>query len=927
MVFPGDRLGLTVELALGADPAGDPAEWTWTDITQYVRYEDRVQITTGRADESSVVGPSSLSLTLDNRDGRFTRLNPLSPYYGRLRKNTPIRVIVDADPWGPSQRFGGFITEIPNSWGSAGRDSYVEISASGPFRRLEAADLVRSPMRIFHTNQSPLAYWPLEDEAGSTVGASLVDGVGPMRQAVYPPANGAMPEVLFGEVDGAAGSYTTPEFPQGFLSLDGAVPPTSPSEWTVTALVRNEGSADTLSSYPLVIRCDSDSGSFGYFRVELREGTLGLWAYDEDDNSLGGASASVDASQYYAFDGRWHCITAYAEQVGTSVHFALHFDDLVIDQVLPTRMLSGVIQVSAMDYRNYHLDVDSRSVSHIAVYDGLWNYSETHPNQALIDAMSGHSGERAVDRMVRLCAQESVRIEVDPAPEPSERLGAQPIATLLDILRDAAAADRGVLYETLDYGVGYIPRSALYGKATGPAIVLDSNTQYSQGIEVLDDDQSIVNDATITRKGGIAARAVNEDSVSAIGRYQTSETVNVYDDDRPAHVAGWVVYQGSQDPYRYPGIGMQFARSPELIPDWISGGIGSRLLITDVPSGLPPEPIDVIIQGYQEAISPRTWGVLANTSASSAWIAATLDDDDYGRLDTSGSQLMNDVDSDDAVFRVVTTHGPEWVNTQENPGEFPFDIRVGGELVTVTGIESGLMDMFDRTVSDGWGTASTGQVWETSGGSPSDYYTNGSQAVHSLAAVNSPINSVLPTGAAQYDVSANFIVPIIPTGNSVSVSLLTLWNNANNYYGVTVMVDTDSRIRLRIDKRVSGSFSQLSITPKLPSIVHTADTVYGVRFKVLNGFLYGKVWDSADPEPRQWTSAAYDTSLGGIGYVGFRSATVAGNTNTYPVLVLFDNITSRNIQDFTVTRSANTVEKSHASGDLVRVANPVPYAL
>ena len=54
-----------------------------------------VAISDGRSNEASQVEPASLSMTLDNRDGRFSPRNPRGPYYGRLGRNTPIRAYVE----------------------------------------------------------------------------------------------------------------------------------------------------------------------------------------------------------------------------------------------------------------------------------------------------------------------------------------------------------------------------------------------------------------------------------------------------------------------------------------------------------------------------------------------------------------------------------------------------------------------------------------------------------------------------------------------------------------------------------------------------------------------------------------------------------------------------------------------------------------
>lgn len=69
----------------------------WVDITGYVYERDPVTITRGRSAEADTADPAQMTLTLDNRDGRFSPRNPVSPYYGKLGRNTQIRAFFPGD--------------------------------------------------------------------------------------------------------------------------------------------------------------------------------------------------------------------------------------------------------------------------------------------------------------------------------------------------------------------------------------------------------------------------------------------------------------------------------------------------------------------------------------------------------------------------------------------------------------------------------------------------------------------------------------------------------------------------------------------------------------------------------------------------------------------------------------------------------------
>lgn len=88
MTFPAVPLDLGCDLLLGD---------SWTDVSGYVYQRNGpVMLERGRADESSEVNPAEATWEWNNRDGRFSPKNPLSPYYGLLQRNTPARFSIPA---------------------------------------------------------------------------------------------------------------------------------------------------------------------------------------------------------------------------------------------------------------------------------------------------------------------------------------------------------------------------------------------------------------------------------------------------------------------------------------------------------------------------------------------------------------------------------------------------------------------------------------------------------------------------------------------------------------------------------------------------------------------------------------------------------------------------------------------------------------
>ncbi|MFC9821369.1 hypothetical protein ACFWG6_30815 [Streptomyces erythrochromogenes] len=83
MVFPDAR----VELRMGT---------TWTDVTSDAMHDSGgITYRWGRRSEGSRTEPSTAEFELLNPDGKYSSRNPLSPYYGQLGRNTPVRISHD----------------------------------------------------------------------------------------------------------------------------------------------------------------------------------------------------------------------------------------------------------------------------------------------------------------------------------------------------------------------------------------------------------------------------------------------------------------------------------------------------------------------------------------------------------------------------------------------------------------------------------------------------------------------------------------------------------------------------------------------------------------------------------------------------------------------------------------------------------------
>lgn len=89
MVFPETPLGLRVEIQAGG---------VWTDITRDVRTRDPITHSRGIRNSGTSADPASVPLTINNRDGRYSPRNAMSPLFGLIGRNTPVRLWLPGGP-------------------------------------------------------------------------------------------------------------------------------------------------------------------------------------------------------------------------------------------------------------------------------------------------------------------------------------------------------------------------------------------------------------------------------------------------------------------------------------------------------------------------------------------------------------------------------------------------------------------------------------------------------------------------------------------------------------------------------------------------------------------------------------------------------------------------------------------------------------
>lgn len=259
-----------------------------------------------------------------------------------------------------------------------------------------------------------------------------------------------------------------------------------------------------------------------------------------------------------------------------------------------------------------------------------------------------------------------------------------------------------------------------------------------------------------------------------------------------------------------------------------------------------------------------------------------------------------------------------------SPSDFPFDIRAGGEVMTVTAISDEVRDTFTRTTATGWQTADSGQTWTGTGGLTSDHYTQGSRGVHRMSAVSTSLLDLITATGTDHDVRLSVSTDQLATGGDQYVAAVCRATADANLYMAQLQFSTAAGVTLTLRKRVSTAETTLGTFAT--GLTHTALGRFFIRIQAAGSLIRCRAWASGSTEPTTWQISVTDTSLTSGSGVGARSVRTSANTNAN-LVANYDDVELLNPQRFTVIRSRNNVVKSHATTTDVRLAYPTIVAL
>lgn len=575
-------------------------------------------------------------------------------------------------------RFAGEVGGWVQGADQTNQDRYVKVSAAGPLRRLgqPSNPVLKSTLRrsIPTLGSQLVAYWPCEDGVNANAIASGLTGGVPMAIVGAPtmasytgfPSSAPLPTMA------AAGTTS---------SLVGNVPQyTAAGAWQVRCLVFANNGVDGST----LMRVTTSGNATSWDVSFVTGGALNLKCYDQAGTKI------LDSTIGFAINNVAFRLSLQATQSGADIAYTLATLPLGVGQVASSA--GGTVtahtapSVSAVAINPFS-QCGNFAFGQITVESQVTNVFD------LLAQFNAYAAETAIDRMIRLCSENSVNFDFLSNRLAPALMGPQTVNTLVNLLNECAAVDMGQLCETRGrVGLLYIGLGVHYNQAATLTVDI---TQLASPPQPVDDDQQTHNDVTVTRTGGSSANAVLTTGrmstlpagQGGIGDYPIGLTLNANSDSQLPDLASWPLHLGTVDAARYPALPLRFVHPPSAAK---RARYLAALAVTMpnkiVATGITPDALSLLARGYTETYSfsgPYLLDFVFNCVPGSPYDILTLDDTVMGRLDSDTTTLDATINATVTTFQVDIGDGTLWTTTA---GDWPVLIRMGGEVMSVGAI-------------------------------------------------------------------------------------------------------------------------------------------------------------------------------------------------------------------------------------------------
>lgn len=234
--------------------------------------------------------------------------------------------------------------------------------------------------------------------------------------------------------------------------------------------------------------------------------------------------------------------------------------------------------------------------------------------------------------------------------------------------------------------------------------------------------------------------------------------------------------------------------------------------------------------------------------------------------------------------------------------------------VTMTAVVYAAKDTFDRTLSNGWGSADAGGIWSALYGATSAASVSNGKGVLTLA----------PGGTRNMALAGT---SLLDTHSTVQFSLDSTPASGNSYVGLAARQSTTKNYTVRVWMRAEGTVwlvaqqsGAVLLAAPVAGMSWAAGDVFNLATEVTGvspTTIKAKIWKDGATEPGNWQLATTD-STAGLQQPGYVSTHLARTTaSTTPVAATFDNFKVTDLGAPVVTNTPPTAVFTSASNDLV----------
>jgi hypothetical protein len=584
-------------------------------------------------------------------------------------------------------RFHGQMSSLPPRWDVTGRDMAVRAQAAGPLRLISQGQQppVTSPLKRAILAQAgslyPVGYWPMEDASGASFFGPSV-GSQPLTWRAGPPTLATDSSLL--------SSAPLPTLGSAVISANVDTYSGGGTAWTVRFAYKrgtNPGSQARLIEV-------GTTGAVAQLAVYIdTDGTVSIGGWDAGGTQV----ISISEVAYPELPGPAYWSLEATPSGGNTLYALVAMAPGAAAAHTETATIAG----TAGNVLSYQLNSDGLLTDHVvghvqvqAAWASLF---------AIGSPLNAWQGETAAARFARLAGENGWQARILGSPAASAAMGPQGTATLQALLQECEDADRGQASEPRQcLGLAYRTLASM----TAQSAVLSLDYSQSQpggvsgdggdsGLDPAYDDLLSRNDWQLTRgsasgsQGATVRSQLNDGStmsVTGLGDYADSKTVNVLADSQLADVAGWMVHAGTADEYRWPVVPVNLARS-EMAPLWWQAmqlEVGDYLSMSNPPSMVLYDVVKQLVLGTTEKLGGFYCTMEHCCVPESPYEVIILDDPVYGRLDTDGSVLHATATYPQSTLLVDTTGS--FALWSAAASDDPFDIAISGMRLTVTSV-------------------------------------------------------------------------------------------------------------------------------------------------------------------------------------------------------------------------------------------------